>query len=289
MSIDPARRKDPAARAEMMNDCRRGHPLPARRRGAGSGGPRPQQPHAGDRRFDARTGRRLAGPTASPRWMRTSATAIAGAGRVTNPGCYATGAIALMRPLVERSFCRRDWPVTINAVSGYSGGGKALIAAFEDRFVGRCNGRQLPPLRHGRGAEAHRRDPRVLRARRPAAVHSERRPVRARDAGVGAAAALGDARAAEARRRSTRRLPSTTKGERYVTVEPLEETLAVGKASSLDARNPEPEGLNDTNRMTPVGLRQPRTRAGGAGGEARQPRQGRVRPGGAESQPDARA
>lgn len=57
--------------------------------------------------------------------------AIAAAPRVANPGCYPTGAIALIRPLVEAGIMPRDFPVTINAVSGYSGGGKAMIAEFE--------------------------------------------------------------------------------------------------------------------------------------------------------------
>jgi N-acetyl-gamma-glutamyl-phosphate reductase len=57
---------------------------------------------------------------------------IAGAMRVTNPGCYATAAVAILRPLVEAGLLPDGFPVTLNAVSGYSGGGKALIAAFED-------------------------------------------------------------------------------------------------------------------------------------------------------------
>lgn len=57
---------------------------------------------------------------------------IAAARRVTNPGCYATGAVALIRPLVAAGLLPADHALTINAVSGYSGGGKALIARFED-------------------------------------------------------------------------------------------------------------------------------------------------------------
>ena len=57
--------------------------------------------------------------------------AIAAAPRVSNPGCYPTGAIALIRPLVEAGILPKDYPVTVNAVSGYSGGGKAMIAEFE--------------------------------------------------------------------------------------------------------------------------------------------------------------
>jgi N-acetyl-gamma-glutamyl-phosphate reductase len=60
------------------------------------------------------------------------AAAIRGATRVSNPGCYATGAIALLRPLVDAGLIPREHSVAINAVSGYSGGGKALIQRFED-------------------------------------------------------------------------------------------------------------------------------------------------------------
>jgi len=56
---------------------------------------------------------------------------IASARKVSNPGCYPTGAIALLRPLVDAGLVPADYPFTINAVSGYSGGGKAMIASFE--------------------------------------------------------------------------------------------------------------------------------------------------------------
>lgn len=50
---------------------------------------------------------------------------------VSNPGCYPTGFIALLAPLVDEGLLRSDWPFTVNAVSGYSGGGNALIDRFE--------------------------------------------------------------------------------------------------------------------------------------------------------------
>src|SRR6201996_2681323 len=56
---------------------------------------------------------------------------IAAARHVANPGCYPTGAIALLRPLVDAGLVPADYPVTVNAVSGYSGGGKSMIADFE--------------------------------------------------------------------------------------------------------------------------------------------------------------
>ena len=58
--------------------------------------------------------------------------AVATARRVSNPGCYPTGFIALVAPLVKAGLLPADWPYTVNAVSGYSGGGKALIGRFED-------------------------------------------------------------------------------------------------------------------------------------------------------------
>jgi N-acetyl-gamma-glutamyl-phosphate reductase len=56
---------------------------------------------------------------------------IAESRNVSNPGCYPTGAIALLRPLVEAGFVPPDYPITINAVSGYSGGGRSMIEAHD--------------------------------------------------------------------------------------------------------------------------------------------------------------
>ena len=57
--------------------------------------------------------------------------AVAAATRVANPGCYATGAIALIRPLVDAGLIPRDFPLALPAVSGYSGGGRTMIEAYE--------------------------------------------------------------------------------------------------------------------------------------------------------------
>jgi len=56
---------------------------------------------------------------------------IAYAARVSNPGCYPQGAVALLRPLVDAGILPPDLPLTVNAVSGYSGGGRAMIEAHE--------------------------------------------------------------------------------------------------------------------------------------------------------------
>jgi N-acetyl-gamma-glutamyl-phosphate reductase len=82
---------------------------------------------------DASTAHRVA-----PGWVygfaeldQDQANAIRSAKLVANPGCYPTGAIALLNPLVKAGFIPADFPVTVNAVSGYSGGGKAMIETYE--------------------------------------------------------------------------------------------------------------------------------------------------------------
>ena len=67
-----------------------------------------------------------------PEMTPDQAARIADAKRVANPGCYATGAIALIRPLADAGLLPSDFPATVNAVSGYTGGGKSLIGRFED-------------------------------------------------------------------------------------------------------------------------------------------------------------
>lgn len=57
---------------------------------------------------------------------------VAAASRVTNPGCYPTGFLALLAPLIRKGLLPSAWPYTCHAVSGYSGGGKAMIARFEE-------------------------------------------------------------------------------------------------------------------------------------------------------------
>lgn len=57
--------------------------------------------------------------------------AVATAARVANPGCYATGAIALIRPLVDAGLLPKDFPISLPSVSGYSGGGRTMIEAYE--------------------------------------------------------------------------------------------------------------------------------------------------------------
>jgi N-acetyl-gamma-glutamyl-phosphate reductase len=130
ITLDDGRRKDPAARREALNAadfvilC-----LPddaAREAVALIDNDR-------TRVIDASTAHRIAdGWTYGMAELEPSQPgAIASAMRVSNPGCYPTGFLALVRPLVRAGLIPHDWPVSVNAVSGYSGGGKAMIAAFE--------------------------------------------------------------------------------------------------------------------------------------------------------------
>jgi N-acetyl-gamma-glutamyl-phosphate reductase len=84
--------------------------------------------------IDASTAHRVAPDWAYgfPEMAKDQRAKIAASKRISNPGCYPTGFIALVRPLVEAGIVPRDWPMSVNAVSGYSGGGKAMIAEFEN-------------------------------------------------------------------------------------------------------------------------------------------------------------
>jgi len=85
--------------------------------------------------IDASTAHRIAAgwTYGFPELAKGQGEAIAAAKYVANPGCYATGAIALLRPLTDSGLIPQDFPITINAVSGYSGGGKSMIEAYEAR------------------------------------------------------------------------------------------------------------------------------------------------------------
>ncbi len=131
VSIDPDRRKDVGARHELLNGsdavilCL---PDDAAREAVSL------IETNSVRVIDASTAHRVApGWTYGfPEMTRTQRKAVAASTRVSNPGCYPTGFIALIRPLVQDELIPRSWPITVNAVSGYSGGGKSMIAEFED-------------------------------------------------------------------------------------------------------------------------------------------------------------
>jgi N-acetyl-gamma-glutamyl-phosphate reductase len=85
--------------------------------------------------------------------------AIAASKRVANPGCYAIASVAILHPLVAAGIIPPDWPVTINAVSGYSGGGKSLIAEFEQP----AGDAPAPPFFTYGHALAHKHVPEITR------------------------------------------------------------------------------------------------------------------------------
>jgi len=109
--------------------------------------------------IDASTAHRVA-----PGWIYgfpevSGRDAVAGAMRVSNPGCYSTGFIALVAPLVKAGLIPADAALTCNAVSGYSGGGKSMIAEFEDgpaptawrSYALKLNHKHVPEMRERSG------------------------------------------------------------------------------------------------------------------------------------------
>jgi len=247
VSIDPAKRKDAAARAELLNDadavilC-----LPDAAAKEAVGLIRNNKTKV----IDASSAHRVApGWTYGfPEMDDRQRDAIVASGRVTNPGCYATGAIALLRPIVEAGLLPKSWPVTINAVSGYSGGGKSLIAAFEN------------PQSPDATADNFRLYAMGVVQKHIAEVQKygelDHRPILVPSVGrfaqgmlVSIPLQLWALPGKPTLDKLHAALAERYDGEHYVRVVPLEATLEIGLASSLDARNPEPESLNDTNRM----------------------------------------
>ncbi len=239
VSIDPARRKDPAARSELLNDadlvvlC-----LPD----AAAKEAVALIDSNATRVIDASTAHRVAPgwtfgfPESEPGQRE----AIAAASRVSNPGCYSTGAIALIRPLVREGLLPADWPVTINAVSGYSGGGRSMIAEFEDSAA---PGYSREPYRiYGLGLEhKHVSEIQVRSGLSHAPLFAPAVGRYRQGMIVEVPLQLWALPGAPDTKRLHAALADAYVGQRFVEVASLEEAASI---STLD-----PEGLNDTNRM----------------------------------------
>jgi N-acetyl-gamma-glutamyl-phosphate reductase len=166
--------------------------------------------------------------------------AIAKSKRISNPGCYPTGFIALVRPLVEAGIVPRDWPLSVNAVSGYSGGGKAMIAEFENTGAPEYTN---VPYRIYAMAQKHKHVPEMQKyaglARAPIFAPSVGRYYKGMivEAPLPLAAIANGSKLADVRATLAR----AYEGERFVSVASAEEVASIKTLA--------PEGLNDTNQM----------------------------------------
>jgi N-acetyl-gamma-glutamyl-phosphate reductase len=175
-----------------------------------------------------------------PEMAKDQRAKIAAAKRISNPGCYPTGFIALVRPLVEAGLVPRDWPLSVNAVSGYSGGGKAMIAEFEDEASPTFT---RVPYRIYAMAQKHKHVPEMQTysglSRAPIFAPSVGRYYKGMIVEVPLPLSALPSRPKLADVHRT--IAEAYAGERFVTVASLEEAAAV---KTLD-----PEALNDTNEM----------------------------------------
>ena len=167
-------------------------------------------------------------------------TRIASAKRVSNPGCYPVATIALVHPLVEAGIVPADWPLTINAVSGYSGGGKGLIAAFEDEGADNRTTDNFQvyglTLEHKHAPEIHKY---TGLKHRPLFVPSVGRYAQGMIVQVPLQLSAMPSQPTPSEVHAV--LADFYAGRRFVTVASLEDTSAISRL--------QPESLNDTNEL----------------------------------------
>jgi N-acetyl-gamma-glutamyl-phosphate reductase len=174
-----------------------------------------------------------------PELTRGQRAAVAGAKRVSNPGCYPTGFLALMRPLRESGVVPADFPVNVHAVSGYSGGGRKLIEAYEKPGATRPQafGAYGLNLAHKHGPEMHTH---ALLTRKPVFSPSVGDYHRGMLVSVPLQYAALPAPVTGAQLHAV--YAEHFAGERFVRVRALNDCAALRDGAYL-----EPEGLNDTN------------------------------------------
>ncbi len=167
-------------------------------------------------------------------------TRIASAKRVSNPGCYPVATIALVHPLVEAGIVPADWPLTINAVSGYSGGGKSLIAAFEGEGADNRTTDNFQvyglTLEHKHAPEIHKY---TGLKHRPLFVPSVGRYAQGMIVQVPLQLSAMPSQPTPSEVHAV--LVDYYAGRRFVTVASLEDTSAISRL--------QPEALNDTNEL----------------------------------------